>query len=229
MVPKYLHLKLDKFVAGQQQRVFQTTDKTIQIKTGIDSDSLYIDVNSFNLIRKNVYLTTYAQNKQMEKENNKFSYIQEEQLVNFHDIDADYILNNPERSNNLPAINTHNSPWFHTSIINNINNLTKQKDERISYFPEWINTPIDIAYSKSISFFLLPLSTDKYINVVQSEQLYNIDKNMSFYGQFKPHYKQMIHNFIDKPTYGLEDNTIPIYDMNFSFLETVYLRKFFRC
>lgn len=221
MVPKYLHLKLDKFVAGQQQRIFKTTDRTVQVKPG--HNSLYIDVSSDELSRKNIYMTTYAQNKSNKKEDNKFAYLQEEQLINFHDINIDYILNHPERDNHLPMINTHNSPWFHTSIINNMDDKDKQKDERISYFPKWINTPIDIAYSKSVSFFLLPLSTDKYINVVQSNQLYNIDKNMSFYGQFKPHYKQMIHNFIYKSTYGLEDNTIPIYDMNFSFLETIYL------
>lgn len=143
-------------------------------------------------------------------------------LINFHDINADYITNRPDK-NNILTMNSIVSPWFNTDAYNSQFDTKKNADERVSYFPTFINTPIDIAYSRNQSYFLLPLSNNRYTNLVQSENTLHY-RNQGPDAIYKPNYSKMYEYQWSKPFYYAEDNSVPIYDLNFSNIETIDLQ-----
>lgn len=74
----YKRLKLDKFVAGKEQRIFKTTT----IKQAIT--------------QKDVFYGEYSTSKLVDvkiKDNTLLSG----DLINFHDINCDYITNRPDK------------------------------------------------------------------------------------------------------------------------------------
>ena len=79
----YKRLKLDKFVAGKEQRIFKTT--TIKEST-----------NPL-ITQKDVFYGEYSSAKLVDvktKENKLLSG----DLINFHDINCDYIINRPDKT-----------------------------------------------------------------------------------------------------------------------------------
>jgi hypothetical protein len=70
---------------------------------------------------------------------------------------------------------------------------------------------------------LLPLNTDKFTNIVQSESNLNMPEKLisSYNANYKPNYKDMLLSVCTKPYQYAEDNSIPIYDLNFSFLDSI--------
>jgi len=79
---KYKRLKLDKFVAGKEQRIFKTT--TIRKKT--------------NSTQKDVFYGEYSTNKLFDIKLNEKQLLLSGDLINFHDINCDYIMNRPDKS-----------------------------------------------------------------------------------------------------------------------------------
>lgn len=210
---KYKYLKLDKFVSGLEQRIFKTTtldttlsDTNLTILSSMQKDVFYGDFNSQKIVEAKTF------NKQNISGN----------LINFHDINADYINNRPDK-NNILTLNTSTSPWFNIASYNNQFNVEKNKDERVTFFPTFIDTPIDIAYSRNQSYLLLPISTNKYTNLVQSNITLKY-KNQGPEALYKPNYEKMYEYQWSKPYYYSEDNSIPIYDLNFSFVEIIDLK-----
>lgn len=88
----YKRFKLDKFVSGTEQRIFKTTTKEISVNTNT------YEVNLISgLIDKNVYYGEFSTEKRnLNKVNNKD--ILSGNLIDFHDINADYITNRPDKN-----------------------------------------------------------------------------------------------------------------------------------
>lgn len=213
---QFKHLKLDKFVSGTEQRIFKTT-------TNIISGNLENNKNSFNLIPKkynpkNIYYAKYSSDIIINNKLNNNKLLSGE-LINFHDINYDYLINRPDKISTL-TIDNPNSPWFAQDALNAQYNIEKNKDERITYFPQHIDTPIDIAYSRNNSYFLLPINTKRFTNLVQSDTtLLHVNDGPN--ATFKPNYKSAFQELWTKAFYTPEDNSIPIYDLNFTFLQSI--------
>lgn len=72
---------------------------------------------------------------------------------------------------------------------------------------------------------LLPINTERYTNIVQSDITLTY-KNYDIQADFKPNYKNMFHNELSRPINYSEDNSIPIYDLNFTFLQTINMKSY---
>lgn len=194
----YKHLKLDKFVYGSKQKIIKTTT---QIINKDDNQIINYEGN-----KKNVYYFSNIDNH----------------LIDFHQINFDYINNKKDKITIKSYIDRYN-PTF-TISANVIKHQTTQQDgQRIAYFPQYIYTPLDIAQFKNSCYFLLPISTNKFVNIAHPNKILNdiqsfnqlqVSKEISSY--IEPH-KQ----FYDRAAYTSEDNSIPVYDMNFKDLQTI--------
>lgn len=207
---KFKRIHLDKFVAGNEQRIFKT--KTNVVDNFVNStnkfkshDVFYGDYNSTktNKIYSDGLLTG--------------------DLINFHNIDSNYVTNNPEKEYIL-NLTDNNLPEFNILANEAEQNAKKNKEEVITYFPKYIHTPIDIAYSENNSYFLLPLNTNKYVNLKQSNDTINLNK-FKYNATYKPNYSNLIDHHFSKAYDCPEDNSVPIYDLNFSFMETLNLNS----
>ena len=83
------------------------------------------------------------------------------------------------------------SPWFPIQADLAQTNIIKNKDEHISYFPNFIQTPIDIAYNNDNAYMLLPITTEKFTKLKQTEIGLNLDK-FTYNADYKPNYKNMM-------------------------------------
>lgn len=208
---------------GAEQRVFKVSTFEISGLIEAEEENKFTLSNNSNELKQNdIFYGDFSSNKisTISVNNNKIisSY-----LINFHGINADYINNRPDK-NKILSINTSVSYWFNISAYNNQFNTEKNKDERITYFPKYINTPIDIAYSRNQSYFLLPISTQKYVDIVQP----NLTLKQKFNGPLavlKNNYTKMYQHQWTQSTTTSEDNSIPIYDLNFSWLQTINLNS----
>ena len=214
---KFKHLKLDKFVSGTEQRIFKTT--TNLISANIENEIIsFNEINNTYIKPKDIYYAEYSTDIVI---NNKLENLNiiSGKLINFHDINCDYLTNRPDKMYSL-SIDSPNSPWFAQDAINAQYNIEKNNDERITFFPQHIDTPIDIAYSRNNSYFLLPLNTERYTNLVQSDTtlLYQNDGPDA---KYKPNYNNAFKELWSKSFYTPEDNSIPIYDLNFTFLQSI--------
>lgn len=194
----YKHLKLDKFVYGSKQKIIKTTTQVLNR----DEDELI----NYQGNKKNVYYFSDIDNY----------------LIDFHQINFDYINNKKGKITVNSYIDRYN-PTFSISA-NIIKHYTTEQDgQRIAYFPEYIYTPLDIAQFKNSCYFLLPISTNKFVNIAHPNKILNdvqsfnhnpVPQSISSY--ITPH-----SAFFDRAAYTPEDNSIPIYDMNFKDLETI--------
>lgn len=104
-------------------------------------------------------------------------------------------------------------------------NSEKNKDERITYFPSYIDTPIDIAYSRNNSYMLLPINTERYTNIVQSDITLKY-RHSKITADYKPNYNELFNTELSRAVNYAEDNSIPIYDLNFKFLQSINLSNY---
>ena len=194
----YKHLKLDKFVYGSKQKIIKTTTQVLNR----DEDELI----NYQGNKKNVYY---------------FSDI-DDKLIDFHQINFDYINNKKGKITVNSYIDRYN-PTF--SISANIikHYTTQQDDQRIAYFPQYIYTPLDIAQFKNSCYFLLPISTNKFVNIAHPNKILNDVQSFNYNpvpqiiaSNITPH-----SSFFDRAAYTSEDNSIPVYDMNFKEIETI--------
>ena len=221
MNQKFQHLKLQKFACGNQQRIFKVTDRPVFVATTYTET--VANVSQTQPTRKHIFFGQYNTEKSITSNANN-NKILSGNLINFHDIDGDYIANRGNKLNNFTNyIDQSINPWFNEQINNAIADKEKNKQQRIKYFPEYIKTPIDITNSVNNSYFLLPISTDKYVNIIQPDKNYFLPNESYFNAALKSSYEQTLEQFYKKPYYYAEDNTIPLYDMNFTFLQTVNL------
>lgn len=88
----YKRLKLDKFVAGREQRIFKTTTSLQSLEE--ETKKL---VNEVNHNRKDVYYGEFNNNKLTDAKLINLEYLSGH-LINFHDINADYISNRPDKN-----------------------------------------------------------------------------------------------------------------------------------
>lgn len=194
----YKHLKLDKFVYGSKQKIIKTTTQIVT--------------------KENEKLTVYNSNK---KNVYYFSDI-DKNLLDFHQINFDYI-NNKKGKISINSYIDNNNPTFSISA-NIIKHYTTEQDgQRITYFPEYLYTPLDITQFKNSCYFLLPISTNKFVNIAHPNKILNDIENFqqnpvpeNIASNIKPHIQ-----FYDRAAYTSEDNSIPVYDMNFKQIETV--------
>ena len=235
---EYKRLKLDKFVAGTNQRIFKTTTSIIKLGerdsiSGLNnkldysllpSSTLY---DNCKLNEKNVFFGDFFIDTNNTTKNTEFT----SKLINFHDIHSDYISNKPENANENSPIDSIESPWFPQAINTTIDAKKQNKqNETIVYFPEYINTPIDLTYSENNVNFLLPISTEKYINIAQSESLLNMknyytEDYLSKKNVYRNNYANILSSQIFQGAYTSEDNSIPVYNLNYSNLESIYLKN----
>ena len=218
MTKKFKHLKLDKFVSGSEQRIFKTTTDLVSSTIQNNMHS-FTGVDNFPAINpKNIYYAEFSSDIAI---NNKIenSPIISGKLINFHDINCDYLTNRPDKMSSL-SLDSPNSPWFAQSAMNAQYDIEKNKDERVTYFPKHIDTPIDIAYSRNNSYFLLPINTEKYTNLVQSDTTL-LYQNNGPSAVFKQNYSSAFKELWSKSYYTSEDNSVPIYDLNFTFLQSI--------
>lgn len=101
----YKRLKLDKFVSGSEQRIFKTTTEScssvINSLSTDDSIKFYsFEPTNFKYKQKDIYYAEFNSlriaNALLENQN-----ILSSNLINFHDINADYMSNRPDKSNIL--------------------------------------------------------------------------------------------------------------------------------
>ncbi len=107
-INRYKHLKLDKFVSGKEQRIFKTSttyqnEINNRFNSGLDTElEFYLgnvpqEDKYKNLSKKDVYYAEYSAKKQTEakiiNDNNLSGH-----LINFHDLNADYITNRPDKN-----------------------------------------------------------------------------------------------------------------------------------
>lgn len=221
----YKHLKLQKFVSGNKQRIFKTnTDITYISKPDELSVSTYIQKGK----QKNIYYGNYLQRNMEYLSSN---------LIDFHQINYDYFYNRPDRIKFNTIYSDRNNPLFTTSA-NIIKNYTTEQDgQRISYFPQYMYTPLDISKYNNSYYMLLPINTDRYINIAHPDKL--IDKiddlkekpfgallnNIYEKIPYKNNYTEMISSFYQRAAYTTEDNNIPIYDLNFTNIQTIRFKS----
>lgn len=205
-------LKLDKFVSGTEQRVFKTT--TIKEK---ESDE------SLNITQKDVFYGEYSISKLRDSKVDNHICLSGD-LINFHDIHSDYITNRPDNKKVL-SLNGSASPWFPNDALNAQLKEEHNNTERITYFPSYVDTPIDIAYSRNNNYMLLPLNTERYTNIVQNDNMLKY-RNYPISAENKPNYTNLFNNEISRPVNYAEDNSVPIYDLNFTFLQSINLENY---
>lgn len=192
-------------MGGSEQRIFKT-------KTNIVDEKL----RPFNTqIRNDIFYGEYT------SVINRKTGIHSASLINFHDIDANYLTNNSEKEYILNLTDT-NLPEFSSSAKKAESDIQKNQEESITYFPKYIQTPIDITYSENNAYFLLPLNTDKYVQLKQSNNMLQT-AHFKYDATFKDNYSNLITHQLTKTYDTPEDNSVPIYDLNFSFLETIKL------
>lgn len=221
MNQKFQHLKLQKFASGNQQRIFKLTDKTVFVAHTLTETVANISKEYAD--RKYIYFGQYSTEKSIEftSSNNK---ILTGDLINFHDVNSDYIANRGNKLSNFSNyIDQSINPWFNNELNQASSNVEKNKQQRVKYFPEYINTPIDITNGPNNSYFLLPISTEKLVSIIQPDKNYFLPEESYFNAALKENYEQTLKQFYKKPYYYAEDNTIPLYDMNFTFIQTVNL------
>jgi hypothetical protein len=211
---KFKRIHLDKFVAGNEQRIFKTKTNVV--------DNFVNPTNQFK--SHNVFYGEYSSSK-TNNSNIQLNGLLSGDLINFHNINSNYVTNNPEKEYILNLQDT-NLPEFNLLASEAELDTNKNKEEVITYFPKYIHTPIDIAYSENNSYFLLPLNTNKYVNLKQSNNTINLNK-FEYEATYKPNYGKLINHYFSKTYECPEDNSVPIYDLNFSFMETLNLNSHF--
>lgn len=94
-----IRLKLDKFVGGTEQRIFKTTSVKLQNNTNTDTTEIKaIEYNTENIkvTQKDVFYGEYSTSKLNDVKLNN-NNILSGNLINFHDINCDYIINRPDK------------------------------------------------------------------------------------------------------------------------------------
>ena len=231
----YKHVKLDKIVAGTEQRIFKTKILDIpdseveqttsgEINVGIVHDvSDQVKYHEFDTV---FYGEFSSELKTISKINGDSIY--DGNLLHFNEVNSDYITNRPEERYSTSSLldvsiyNTSFSNWFKNKTIDYQKDEEKMKDERVTYFPKHLDMPIDISLSEGRAYMLSPLNTERYTNLVQcSANL--VYKSYEMNAKYKPNYTNSFSEFMSKPFYYAEDNAVPIYDMSFSTFQTINL------
>lgn len=234
----YKHLKLDKFINGSEQRIFKTTTKLIDTKLNLSAQLMNLELNMFfsetyriqfekNTNNKNIFYGKYSSNLIQNITDTKY----ENSLINFHQINYDYINNRPDKINSITKINDFHNPTFANKVQENSYRKPLQK---IEYFPEYIHTPIDITNFNNLYYFLIPINTNRYVNIphpndilscvetLSHKDMGKLDKESNSYKiPYKNNYTQVLKQFFDKGIYTPEDNAITIYDLNMTYLQTI--------
>lgn len=231
----YKHIKLDKIVAGNEQRIFKTKLLNIPDSEVNQSTSGEINVgivhDTSNKIKYHEFDTVFygeysSELKTVSKIDGNSVY--DGNLLHFNEVNSDYITNRPAEKYSTSSLldisvyNTAFSNWFKNKSVDYQKNEEKMKDERVTYFPKHIDMPIDISLSEGRAYMLSPLNTERYTNLVQCSsnivyKTYNLKAN------YKPNYTDAFSEFMSKPFYYAEDNAVPIYDMTFSTFQTINL------
>ena len=82
----YKRLKLDKFIAGKEQRIFKTTT--------IKEETLPL------ITQKDIFYGEYSTDK-LNSVKLDSNVLLSGDLINFHDINCDYLINRPDKINVL--------------------------------------------------------------------------------------------------------------------------------
>ena len=231
----YKHIKLDKIVAGTEQRIFKTkilnipdseVDQTTsgEINVGIVHDvSDQVKYHEFNTVFYGEYSSEL---KTTSKINGNSIY--DGNLLHFNEVNSDYITNRPEErytTSSLLDVSIYNTSfpnWFKIRTIDYQKDEEKMKDERVTYFPKHLDMPIDISLSEGRAYMLSPLNTERYTNLVQCSANI-VYKTYGMKATYKPNYANSFSEFMSKSFYYAEDNAVPIYDMSFSTFQTINL------
>jgi len=72
---------------------------------------------------------------------------------------------------------------------------------------------------------LLPINTERFTNIVQSDIMLTY-KNAKISAKYKPNYNKLFNTELSRPINYAEDNSIPIYDLNFTFLQSINLSSY---
>ena len=231
----YKHIKLDKIVAGTEQRIFKTkildiSDSEVEQTTSgeinvgiVHNVDDQIKYHEFDTIFYGEYSSDL---KTMSKINGDVVY--DATLLHFNEVNSDYITNRPEERYSTSSIfdvsiyNASFPNWFRISTIDYQKNIEKMNDERVTYFPKHLDMPIDISLSEGRAYLLSPLNTERYTNLVQCSTNI-VYRSFGMNATYKPNYTDMYSDYMSKPFYYAEDNGVPIYDMSFSTMQTINL------
>lgn len=231
----YKHIKLDKIVAGTEQRIFKTnlldvSDNEIeQVSGGMINTEIVHDVDDqvkYHELDTMFFGEYSSELKTTSKIDGNIVY--DANLIHFNELNADYITNKPSEKYSTSSFfdvsiyNTSFSNWFKLKTIENQKDTAKMADERVTYFPKHLDMPIDVALSEGRAYFLSPLNTERYTNLVQCST--NIVYRLfGMQATFKPNYEDAFHDYMSRSFYYAEDDAVPIYDMSFSTIQTINL------
>ncbi len=224
----YKHIKLDKIVAGNEQRIFKTNihdilSSNVQSVNNLDALNVGIvqDISDKQEYHKfdTIYYGEYSTDLKTENKLNGNTLF-DKSLLHFNDVNSEYITNKESNIVDVSVYNTEYSSWFKSAVNESQKNSLKSSDERITYFPNTLKMPIDISISDNRAYMLNPINTDKYTNLIQNSTNLSY-KNFSVSANYKDNYQQMFSDYLSRAYYYAEDNNIPIYDLNFSAIQTI--------
>ena len=213
----YIHIKLDKIVAGDQKRLFksfkQLYDKDNELYNYNQKKQPELKKNikaSQNIKLSQIYYGKYSSNL---KNNSINSDNFDSQLLQFNSVSPRYITDN-KQINTKQYLET-NKYYGNIFQSNEYNNL-----QLIQYFKSIIQTPIDITGVQNVAYLLSPLGTRKNVQINASD--FNIYfKNYKIQADYKEHYSDLFKYVLSKSVQCPEKEGIPIYDLNFTDIQTI--------
>ena len=207
----YIHIKLDKIAAGDQKRLFKSSTQIYETQNIIQNNtSLKSNIQpSKNKKLNQVFYGNYSKGAQLNTQTNGY----QNSLLSFNKVSQQYI-SNKNKINVQQYINT--SKYYNTLLQQN------QTDDaqKIQYFKSIMETPIDISAVQNMAYMLSPLGIRKNIQMHASQ--FNISsKNIHIQADYKPHYRELFNYILSKPIQCPEKQTIPIYDLNLTNIQTI--------
>lgn len=199
----YIHIKLDKFVAGQEKRLFKSNISQFQSNDILENNQQNIanqNIKNINGIQD----VLYGNYHNISGQNN---------LLNFNEINLNYIKQ-ADQINYNQYINT--TSYYNCLFEQNNYNLKQQ----VQYFKSILQIPIDIAGVEDMAYALSPLGKRKNIQIF-SPQFNLLSKNYKIEADYKENYQQMYNYLLNRQTANSQFNTVPLYDLDFSNLQTI--------
>ena len=207
-----IHLKLDKFVGGDQKRLFQSDIHHIKSDNENLEKAIFHDTK--NKVKDKLNHTVfYGKYSTLLKSNflqQQNSYVNS--LLAFNEIQPKYIN---EKENASKIQSTANR--YYLNLFEKYSNIINQD---IFYFKANLDSPIDIIGVQNVAYMLSPLKNNKNVRLSQQQSLLNI-RDYTIYADYKDNYNDMFSFVLSKNNQYPQNNNIPLYDMNFSNIETI--------
>lgn len=210
-----IRIKLNKFVAGDQKRLFQSDIQVYDDQSQEKTANASINISNSNT-KKNSYQNTvfYGKYSLLLKANyleKNDAYVNS--LLDFNEVQPRYV--NEKQIFNIKS-------QFNTSqfYLNLFQQNQKKEQQNIFYFNANLQHPIDIEGIQNMAYMLSPLNSKKQVQIQQPSSMYFL-KDFQMSADYKDHYGEMYKFLLNRQREYPENQSIPIYDLNFTNLQTI--------